>query len=275
MPVLATAAARLAYDDSGEGPPILWLQGVGVSRSAWGPQTAHFSRTHRCLAPDHRGLGGSDGDLRGLSVDVLARDALALADGLGLGRFHLVGHSLGGVVAERVALLARDRVASLALLCTFSGGRDLLRPTGRLMWLGALTRLGTAAMRRRAFARLVSPPALVEAQGVEAVAAALEQAFGRRLDEEPAVASLQLAALRAHDERARLGELSALRVLVGSGLHDPIAPPRNGRALAAAIPGAAYREWDGSHAVTIQSAALVNEALAAHFAGQETLPSSS
>jgi pimeloyl-ACP methyl ester carboxylesterase len=271
MPTLQTPAARLCFDDVGSGPPILLFQGVGLTRRAWAPQIAALSRTHRCIAVDHRGIGGSEGPLTDLGVDVMARDALALIAGLDLGagvdRLHVIGHSLGGVVAQRFALLAPERTASLALLCTFAGGRDLSRPSARLLWLGLRSRLGTASMRRAAFARLVSPDALIAARGLDVVAAELEAVFGRSLAAPPDVADRQLAALRAHDERERLPELAGIPTFVASGGHDPIAEPAFGRALAEAIPGAFFRQWDdASHALPIQKADEVNAALVDHIA---------
>lgn len=267
MPTLRVPDARLCYDDVGSGPCILFLQGVGVGRVAWAPQVGPLSASHRCIAVDHRGIGGSQGSLEDLSVDAMARDALALLDALGLEHFHLVGHSLGGVVAQRVALLAKERVQSLSLLCTFSGGRDLARPSARLAWLGLRTMVGTARMRRDAFARLIMPDAFIAERGIDAVATSLEEVLGRPLSSPPPVADLQLSALRRHDERERLAELSTIPVFVASGRHDPIARPAFGRALAETIRGAKYREWEeASHALPIQFPDEVNAALAAHFA---------
>lgn len=269
MASLETNDAHLCYDDTGSGPAVLLLQGVGIERRAWSPQTRALESDYRCIAIDHRGIGGSEGDLALLSVDRMATDALSLLDGLGIDKAHVVGHSLGGVVAQRLALLVPERVESLALLCTFAGGRDLARPSMRLVWLGTLTRLGTRAMRRKAFARLVMPDALIAKRGLDAVATELEGVFGRSLAEPPAIGDRQLSALRAHDERTRLGELAKIRTFVASGALDPIATPASGRALAAAIPGATYREWDdASHALPIQHASAVNEALRAHFEGR-------
>lgn len=265
MPSLDLPSSKLCYDDVGDGPAVLLLQGVGVSRVAWRPQIDALGPRHRCLAIDHRGVGGSEGDLARLSVATMATDALDALDALDVARVHVVGHSLGGVVATAIALRAPDRVASLSLLCTFAGGRDLSRPTARLVWLGARTRIGTRGMRRAAFAELVSAPARVASRGVESVAAQLEAAFGRSLVEPPPVADAQLAALRAHDERERLGELAGVPTLVASAEHDPIAPPRCGEGIAAAIPGARYELFAGeSHAVTIQHADAVNALLARH-----------
>lgn len=269
MPTFESAEVRLQYDDVGAGPPVLFLQGVGVGRKAWAPQVRALAETHRCIAPDHRGIGGSEGSLEELSVDQMARDALALVDALALDPVHVVGHSLGGVVAQRFALLAPERTRSLSLLCTFSGGRDLARPSARLVWLGLLTRVGTTTSRRNAFARLVTSEALIRARGLAAVRAELEEVFGRSLADAPPVADRQLSALRAHDERARLVELAGVPTFVASGAEDPIARPSFGRNLARLIPGARYREWPAaSHALPIQVAAEVNAALAEHFAAR-------
>ncbi|MBS2015469.1 MAG: alpha/beta fold hydrolase [Deltaproteobacteria bacterium] len=266
MPSLTTHDAELHYDDAGRGPEVLFLQGVGIGRCAWSPQVRGLEGSFRCVAVDHRGIGGSTGALESLSVDRMARDALALVDGLGIERVHVVGHSLGGVVAQRFALLAPERTRSLSLLCTFAGGRDLARPSMRLVWLGLRTRLGTRAMRRGAFARLVMPDAEIEARGLEAVAKELEAVFGRSLADAPPIGDRQLAALREHDERERLSELARVPTFVASGRFDPIATVDCGRRLAAAIPGARFREWENaSHALPIQLPGEINDALRAHF----------
>lgn len=267
MPTFNHSDLSLRYDDVGTGAPVLFLQGVGITRQAWAPQVRGLSAHHRCVAVDHRGIGGSEGSLAALDVDRMARDALLLVESLGLSRVHVVGHSLGGVVAQRFALIAPERTASLALLCTFAGGRDLSRPSARLVWLGLRSRVGTRAMRREAFARLVSPEALIAERGLDVVASELEEVFGRPLSSPPDVADAQLAALRAHDERERLGELARIPTFVGSAALDPIAEPRFGKALAALVGTATYREWPGaSHALPIQDADEVNEALRSHFA---------
>ena len=267
MACITTGDARLHYDDVGAGPPVVFLPGVGVGRCAWAPQLRGLAGSFRCIAVDHRGIGGSEGDLADLTVDRMARDALALVDALHLDRVHVVGHSLGGVVAQRLALIAPERTRSLSLMCTFSGGRDLARPSARLMWLGLRSRVGTRAMRRAAFARLVMPDALVDERGLEAVASELEGVFGRSLAAPPPIADRQLAALRAHDERGRLGELAPIPTWVAGGRLDPIAEAPCVRALAAAIPGARYREWaNASHALPIHLADEVNAALAEHLA---------
>jgi pimeloyl-ACP methyl ester carboxylesterase len=267
MPTLATAGATLSYQRQGSGPAALFVQGVGLTGRAWSPQTDALAQSYTCIALDNRGIGESQGDTRGLSIDVMARDGLALLSGLGVARAHLVGHSLGGVIVQRMALLAPERVASLMFMCTFAGGRDLARPSARLMWLGALSRLGPRSVRRKAFARLIMPDAYLEREGLEACMTRLEQIFGRSLSDAAPIADVQLSALRAHDERSELSKLAGIASLVLSGRLDPIATHAANNALAQGIGGAVHRVWDdASHALPIQYPEAVNEALSAHFA---------
>jgi aminoacrylate hydrolase len=259
MPTIKLEDAELSYTDIGQGPPVLFVQGVGLEGRAWSPQTRELARDYRCISFDNRGLGASRGDTRTLSVEHMARDALGLLDALQIARAHVVGHSLGGVIAQRLALIAPERVA-------FAGGRDLLRPSARLIWLGMRSRFGSARARRLAFARLIMPDAYLAARGADVVMTELEEIFGRPLWQGPAIADAQLRALRAHDQREQLPRLAAVRCIVLSGRQDPIATHAANAALAAAI-AAQHRVWDdASHALPIQHARAVNEALRAHFA---------
>ncbi|HKP61862.1 MAG TPA: alpha/beta hydrolase [Polyangiales bacterium] len=271
MSTLKVNGAELAFEVRGAGPDVLFVQGVGLAGAAWSPQLEELARDHRCIALDNRGIGNSTGDTSKLSVDIMARDALALMDALTVPRAHLVGHSLGGVIVQRMALLAPERVASLTLMCTFCGGRDLARPSARLIWLGTRSRFGTRSMRRTAFARLIMPEAYLRERGEAQVITELERVFGRPLWVAPPIADVQLLALRTHDERAELPKLARLRPIVLSGRHDPIASHASNAELARIL-GAPHRVWeDASHALPIQHAAAVNAALREHFARAPSL----
>jgi len=266
MPSIKLSDVEISYTDTGQGPVVLFVQGVGLEGRAWSPQTRALARDHRCISFDNRGLGASRGDTRALSVEHMARDALGLLDALRVERAHVVGHSLGGVIAQRLALIAPERISSLSFMCTFAGGRDLLRPSLRLIWLGMRARFGSTRARRLAFARLIMPDAYLAARGAEAVMAELEDIFGRPLWQGPAIADAQLRALRAHDERDQLPRLAALRCVVLSGRLDPIATHAANAALAASLQ-AQHHVWDdASHALPIQHASAVNEVLRGHFA---------
>src|SRR5438105_6898549 len=83
---------------------VLWLQGLNAPAAAWAVQLAHFGRTHRCIAPDGRGVGKSGAPPGPYSTAQLAEDARAVLDACGVERAHVVGLSLGGAVAQELAL---------------------------------------------------------------------------------------------------------------------------------------------------------------------------
>ncbi len=258
---------QLAFDRRGAGPTVLWIQGVGVAGSGWQPQIEVLAGEFACVSLDNRGIGASPWSGRGLTIERLAGDAIAVVDAAGGGDFHLVGHSLGGLIALQVALDVRPRVRSLALLCTFPGGRWAAPLTPRMMWLGMRARVGTRSMRRKGFMQLVLPPGT---PGDPEMASKLAALFGHDLADQPPVVSQQLRALRACDLSRRLGELAGIPTLVVSATHDPIAPPSAGRALAAGIQGARFVEApDASHGLPITHAEQINQLLAEHLRGAD------
>lgn len=258
---------RLFWQLRGEGPPVLWIQGVGVHGDGWRPQVDGLAGRYRSLWFDNRGMGRSQPAAGPVRVEGMAEDALALLDAAGWESAHVVGHSLGGLVAQHLALTARGRVRSLGLLCTFCRGAVGTALTGRMLWLGLRSRVGPRRARRRAFLEIVMPPGALAGADAEAMAARLAPLFGHDLADQPPIALQQLAALRAYDSTPRLGELGGIPTLVVAAAHDPIARPAEaGRPLAAGIPGARYAELaHASHGAPIQCAAEVNALLDEHF----------
>ena len=264
MAVVAREGCYLHYTVRGSGPPMLFIQGVGVQGDGWLPQIDELSAGFTCHSFDNRGMGRSQPVEAAITVDRLANDATAVLDAERVRSAHVVGHSLGGLIALQMALSHRERVKSLSLLCTFSGGKTAAPLTNRLFWLGLATRIGTRRMRRRAFLRLVMPPGKLT--NAEHMAERLSTLFGHDIADRAPIASQQLAALRKADVSPWLSELDGLPALVVSGAHDPIAPPSAGAALAAGIPGARYVEVaDASHTLPITHADLTNRLLREHL----------
>src|SRR5438105_11141333 len=122
MQVIAPDGCRLHLVEQGpaQADAVLWLQGLNAPAAAWAVQLAHFSRTHRCIAPDARGVGRSDAPDGPYTTRLLAEDALRVLDACEVPRAHVVGISLGGAAAQELALAHPERVRSLALLATFA-----------------------------------------------------------------------------------------------------------------------------------------------------------
>ena len=268
--ILNHCGCRLHYRVSGDldGPRVLLIQGVGVHGEGWRPQLDALERDFSCLIVDNRGMARSQpiGDAP-LTVEQMADDAKAILDAEGWDNVHVVGHSLGGLIALQLALANRPLVRSLSLLCTFADGGIPNRLTPWMIWVGMRTRIGPRRSRRRAFLRFVMPPdALRRADDLDAVAAELEPLFGHDIADQPPVTMKQLSAMKRYDATPRLGELRGIPTLVVSAAHDPIAPPHAGRAIAAGIDGARYVELsDQSHGVPIHDPQQIHDLLLHHL----------
>jgi pimeloyl-ACP methyl ester carboxylesterase len=242
------------------------VQGVGLIGRGWQPQIDGLRDRYTVITFDNRGIGDSTAGPGPLSIETLAEDALAIMDAEGFDRFHLGGHSMGGVIAQHLALTVPGRVLSLALLCTFPRGADATRLTWAVLSAGIRTRLGTRRMRRRAFVDLVMPPITRGDDDVDALADRLAPLFGRDLADQPPIVMAQLRAMGKFDAFARLGALGSIPTLVLSARYDVISRVALGPVLSGAIPGSRLVEIaDAGHGVTIQRAQAVNDALREHM----------
>ena len=258
MPELEHQGCHLHYELAGEGPPVLLIQGVGVEGSGWRPQIADLAGRHQCLSYDNRGIGRSQPAAGRLSIEQFAADAVALMDAAGWKKAHIVGHSMGGLIAQQIALTARERVRSLALLCTFARGRNVTGLSWEMLVAGLRTRVGPRAWRRKAFLRMVEAP--------ETEASRMAELFGHDLADQPPIVMKHLSAMSAYDAAGRLKELAGIPVLVVSGARDRIARPELGRAIAAGVADAGYEEFaTAGHALPITHTARLNALLLDHF----------
>jgi len=244
------------------------IQGAGMHGDGWLPQVEGLSDQFRCLRFDNRGMARSQPIGASLTIEQMAEDARVLMDAAGLESAHVVGHSMGGLIAQHLAIAEPSRVRSLALLCTFARGTEAtgLRPD--MFWLGLRTFIGTRRTRRRAFLEMVFPRDYLRNVDRDALAEQLTPLFGHDLADHPPVIRQQLAAISRCDATPNLHELASIRTLVVSAAHDPIARPSAGKAIAAGIPGSRYVELpDASHGAPIQFAKEINHLLREHFSG--------
>jgi 3-oxoadipate enol-lactonase len=137
------AGVRIAYESSGEGPPLLLMQGIGYARWSWDPVVPALAERFRVLNFDNRGIGESDVPPPPYTARQLAEDGLAVLDDAGVERAHVVGASLGGMAAQELAAGFSDRVDRLVLACTTPGGPEsfpMPERTVALMTSGATLR---------------------------------------------------------------------------------------------------------------------------------------
>lgn len=256
----------IAWWAEGEGEPVLLIQGTGILGRGWRPQVEGLRDRFRLAWFDNRGLGASTATTKGLTVAQMARDGLAVMDALGWSRAHVVGHSLGGLVAQQLALEAPARVASLALLSTLVRGGQATRIDLGFMWMGMKMLLGPRSTRRRAAVRMVVTDELIERLGLEHVAQELAALVGREdMAAQPKAVPAQVRAMGRHDSSARLPEIASIPALVATGRHDRIALPAFSEELAQAFGVEPNILEATGHACTWDQADRINELLANHW----------
>src|SRR6516162_10244191 len=129
MPEIRLNDVTLHYDVNGSGDPLLMVMGLGSSSATWSPELiAQLARTFRVVSFDNRGTGRSDKPDIPYSLEMFAADAVAVLDELKLPRVHLFGVSMGGMIAQEIALRYGSRLQTLTLGCTTCGGKNAVPP---------------------------------------------------------------------------------------------------------------------------------------------------
>lgn len=230
---------RIAYERRGTllgggRPWLVLVQGLGFDRTGWGPAIGRLRRHFRLILVDNRGSGDSDPSNDRFTVADMARDVVAVLDHAGIERAHLLGLSLGGMIAQEVAATYPERVDGLVLAATTPGW-----PVGYPM--------PAASMALLADQRPVAPDVAVRRQVVNALSA-------RTVTEQPALVDrlvahvlarptartswVAQAAAGARYAGARLHSRIRARTLVLQGDADSVVDPRNAHLLADRIPNA-------------------------------------
>jgi pimeloyl-ACP methyl ester carboxylesterase len=227
------SATRLHVEREGAGEPLLWITGFAISSEIFAPVIADHAERFDCIRYDNRGAGRSAAPWRPTSIPELAGDAVRLLDALGLDSAHVYGLSMGGMIAQEVAIRFPDRVRALVLGGTSHGGPRAVLPSPRVA--AALASRGTPAALR---AQLVGRALFSEAYRAEHPD--LVRAHLRNLGAHRAPVRGVLSHLTAstwHDTRARLHRITAPTLVMHGGA-DELTPVSNARLLAARIPDA-------------------------------------
>ncbi len=122
MPKANIGDIQIYYEDYGQGPPLIMILGLGQDIATWNFQILELSKHLRLIVFDNRDSGKSSRSSQNYITQIMAQDILGLMDHLGIDRTHLLGTSLGGMIAQQVALMAPERVNSLILASTTSWG---------------------------------------------------------------------------------------------------------------------------------------------------------
>ncbi|TMA48695.1 MAG: alpha/beta fold hydrolase, partial [Deltaproteobacteria bacterium] len=120
MPRARVGELELFYDEEGAGEPVILLMGLGGDHQGWHFVRPELARRHRVVLLDNRDAGASDEARSPYGLADMAMDAVGLMDQRGIERFHVVGASMGGAIAQHMALVAPTRIASLVLASTWA-----------------------------------------------------------------------------------------------------------------------------------------------------------
>jgi pimeloyl-ACP methyl ester carboxylesterase len=250
-----STADGLYYEEAGEGEPLMMVQGLATDHLGWMLQVPEFAKHYRVITFDNRDVGQSKQADGPYEVADMARDALALADHLELDTFHLVGMSMGGAIAQEMALLAPERLRTLTLVVTFAGGGNWAAERARL-WSeirGLIDRdqhldwLLLFGMSEQFY------------ESSEAVEYAKQMMSANPHPQSTEAFQRQVEASGRHETRDRLGQISLPTHVIGAE-RDTLVPVWKSKEIADLIPGADYSVMPGApHALNMERAAEFNE----------------
>ena len=242
MPSVSTPNAELHYERAGSGEPLLLIQGMSGTHVAWGEPFLEPLREHfDVIAFDNRGIGLSAPIDGPFTIVEMAEDTAALMGELGLESAHVVGISMGGMIAQELALAHPERLRSLTLGCTYCGGpgSQLMPEENARKLLGGLASGDRDKAIRAGYEVNLSPAFRADETHFAA--------FNEMATSVPAAKQtieLQVQAIFGHDTSGRLGEISTPTLIV-HGTEDGVLPYPNGEMIASLMPSARFETLEG------------------------------
>ncbi|HEU5106293.1 MAG TPA: alpha/beta hydrolase [Solirubrobacterales bacterium] len=237
MAKVEVAGREFHYERAGSGEPLLLIQGMSGTHVAWGePFKGALEESFDVIAFDNRGIGLSAPVDGPFTIVEMAEDTAALLGELGLESAHVVGISMGGMIAQELALAEPERLRSLTLGCTYCGGPgSRLMPEENLQKLVAGMSSGDRDKAIRAGYEVNLSPAL---RADESTWAAFHE-MATSVPAAKATIELQAQAIFGHDTSGRLGEVEVPTLII-HGTVDGVLPFPNGEQIASLMPSARF-----------------------------------
>jgi pimeloyl-ACP methyl ester carboxylesterase len=273
MPFATTSdGSQIFWEQHGEaGEPLLCIMGLGGASHFWERQTPTFAKHHRTIVLDNRGTGRSDKPKGPYSIALMADDAIRVLDAAGHRRAHVLGISMGGMIAQELVLAHPDRVASLVLACTFARpdqhaeevATQAAKETGAPSPLNLLKESANIDLSGvsskdmfKFMMSLVCSPEFI-AREKEFLRSLMQRTMDSGTQMEHFVA--QFSAIMKHDASPRLKNLKT-PTLVYTGDSDKLVPPKHSDELHQLIPGSKLvKVPGGTHGFNIEMPELFNQ----------------
>ncbi|MDR7076552.1 pimeloyl-ACP methyl ester carboxylesterase [Neobacillus niacini] len=260
MPITKANGIDLYYEIHGDGEPLLLIMGLSLTSKSWFKTLPALSEQYKVILFDNRGVGQSGKPNSPYSIELMAEDARAVLDAAGVESAHVYGISMGGMIAQRLAIQYPERVRSLILGCTTSGGEKHVQPGAEVSMLMLSRGSSTATPEELAWA---TAPILYSQSFLENHRDLVADDVQRRIEEPvfPYAYMLQLQACAAHDTYNEIEQIK-VPVLVIHGDADKLVPYENGETLAEKIPNSEFLTINGAgHIYFTEANDLVNNSV--------------
>ena len=254
MSIAKIGSLDIFYEEHGAGEPLLLIMGLAADSTAWMFQVPEFAEKYRTIVFDNRGVGRSSKPAGPYTIHEMADDAAHLLDVLRVQRAHVVGVSMGGMIAQELALRHPDRVRTLQLHCTTPAvdvyGRFLIDTLIAVKARGDREEYTRAVMPWILCRKTLERPDFIRFW----IDRALTYPYPITLEG----LSRQAQAIAGHDTMSRLGEIR-VPTLITTGTEDILVPPSSSRDLHARIPGSSLHAIeDAGHLHFIEQAEKFN-----------------
>lgn len=256
MPTVELPDATIHYKLWGKGPVVLGVMGFGLDQRFWASQVGAITARNSFITFDNRGIGRSK-ERPSTTIEDMAADALVVLDHLQVDRTVVFGASMGGAIAQRLALEQPDRVAGLVLAVTWARPVEFMRRQHEVARM-IIESHGPRALIDASIVRMFTPRFFeAGSEAIDRMVAAFYAPDGPGLPRREALLA-QLDAIDKHDALAELVRIRCPALVLG-GKMDVMAPFFASEEIARAIPGAELAAFETGHACLIEEMQAVND----------------
>ena len=260
MPEIVQGNRRIYYESHGEGYPLVMIRGLGSNADHWYAQVPDLSGHYRVITFDNRGIARSTDPGGPFTIPDMAEDTIRLMNALRIEQAHVLGLSLGGMIAQEMAIRHPERIKGLILVVTLCGGpHQVVAEDAVREKLLRMVFEGSADARIKAIEVFFAPRTINERLQIVQAYAEVSMKHPAGLE----ILQRQYEAVARHDTYDRLDRIKA-QTLVLTGEEDMLIPPGNSEILAERIPGAELRVIPGGgHQIMIEQPQACNRAIVA------------